>query len=147
MPDPNLPCLHLIKLCVGADSVADVMAWRGRTLVERKKKGLSAKMSHTTRMWPRRAEELLKGGSLYWVVKGLIRIRQPIAGFEEWYNEDGVRYCTILLEPDMVLTQPTPKRPFQGWRYLRPQDAPADLLAGTGGDETMAEELASLGLL
>ncbi len=146
--------VHLIKLCVGAESVEDVVDWRSRTLQERRKAGLSDHMTHVTRMWPRRAAELLDGGSIYWVVKGLIRLRQPLAGFEEHFNEEGIRYCRLLMEPTLMLTKPTPKRPFQGWRYLPIADAPPDLPGGLDGlqdgnpaPQALIGELAALGLL
>jgi hypothetical protein len=146
--------VHLIKLCVGAESVEDVIDWRSRTLQERCKAGLSAHMTHVTRMWPRREAELMDGGSIYWVVKGLIRLRQPLAGFEEHFNDEGIRYCRLLMEPTLMLTRPTPKRPFQGWRYLPADDAPPDLPGGLDAlkdsdkaPQALIGELAELGLL
>lgn len=147
--------LHLVKLCVGAEKIADLISWRQRSLKERQQAGLSAHMFHTTRMWPRRAEELLAGGALYWVIKGQICVRQPLVDFEEEIGTDGIRRCRLLLEPEFILTIPQPRRPFQGWRYLKGEDAPNDLPAGAGGKDPeapliepeMAKELAALGLL
>ncbi len=140
--------LHLIKLCVGADSIDDLIEWRTRSLEQRKKAGQSAHMFHTTRMWPRHEAELLSGGSLFWVVKGLISVRQPIHGFEEVFGEDGIRRCTILLEPEFIQTELQPRRPFQGWRYLKGADAPTDLsVMNASIAPELASELSELGLL
>ena len=140
--------LHLIKLCVGAATVDDLKDWHQRCLDMRARAGLSAHTFHTTRMWPRREAELLNGGSLYWVIKGQILCRQTLAGFEEEIGEDGIRRCRILLEPETVLTEVQPRRAFQGWRYLKAAEAPADLPIGqTQVPQALATELADLGLL
>ena len=140
--------LHLIKLCVGAEGIDDLIDWRKRTLAEREAAGLSSHMYHTTRMWPRRQEELFDGGSIYWIVKGLISVRQELAGFEEEIGSDGIRRCRILMKPEFVLTELQPKRPFQGWRYLKAADAPKDLPKGKSGlAPELATDLADLGLL
>ncbi|MCI5047499.1 MAG: DUF1489 domain-containing protein [Aquisalinus sp.] len=139
--------LHLIKLCVGADSVDDLVDWRKRSMAIRKKAGLSPHTFHTTRMWPRREDELLQGGSLYWVIKGLVSVRQPIHGFEEVIGSDDIKRCNILLEPVFIMTEPWPKRPFQGWRYLKADDAPPDICSGSGLEPALATQLAELGLL
>lgn len=140
--------LHLIKLCVGADSVDDLMDWRTRSMKDRLASGQSRHMFHTTRMWPRREAELLEGGSIYWIIRGLIQVRQLLAGFEEVTGADGIRRCNILLEPEFQLTQPVPRRPFQGWRYLKAEDAPPDMEAGAAAlPPELAAKLADLGLL
>ena len=92
-------------------------------------------MPHTARMTPKRRAELLDGGSLYWVIKRVIQVRQRIVDLEEFDDSDGVRRCTIWLDPELVRTAPSPRRPFQGWRYLKAEDAPADLSVQTGGDD------------
>lgn len=141
--------LHLKKLCVGVASLQELIDWRHR---HRLQTGLGA-MSHTTRMWPKRADELLLGGSLYWVVAGKLVCRQRLLGFEAVEREDH-RACRILLDDEIVETSPWPHRPFQGWRYLKNEDAPPDLVDGlNAGDESadmpeeMRAELANLGLL
>jgi len=121
------PGLHLIKLCVGAESVRDLADWQARRVAERRRQGHDPRPRHVTRMWPRRAEELLAGGALYWVIGGLILVRQRIAAMEEARGEDGIRRCAIVLDPDLIRTEPRPRRPFQGWRYIKAEDAPADL--------------------
>ena len=118
--------LHLIKLCVGVDSVEELEAWRA----ERRARGLGRPDGlnyHRTRMTPKRAAEIAGQGSLYWVIGGEIRGRQKIAGFEAAVREDGAPCCLILMEPGVIRTLPQPRQPFQGWRYLKPEDAPADL--------------------
>ena len=140
--------LHLIKLCVGAATVDDLKDWHQRCLKTRKQAGLSLHTFHTTRMWPRREAELLKGGSMYCVIKGQILCRQLLAGFEEEVGQDGIRRCRILLEPKTILTEVQPRRAFQGWRYLQEKDAPDDLKGSAARvPQQLATELADLGLL
>jgi len=121
--------LHLVKLCVGADSIEDLEAWRDQIAPR------GQLMPHTTRMTPKRAAELNDGGSLYWVIKRLIQVRQRIVELEEFTDETGIKRCTIWLDREIVRTAPAPRRPFQGWRYLKAEDAPADLSVQTGGEE------------
>ena len=122
---------HLVKLCVGADSVADLIDWQksGRA------KGPDGRPRHVTRMYPRQEAALLDGGSLYWVIKRVIQVRQPILDLEEFTDPKGIKRCNIWLGPDIVKTAPSPRRAFQGWRYLKPEDAPADLTEQTGGED------------
>jgi hypothetical protein len=119
--------LHLVKLCVGADSIEDLEAWQQARLAEQRKKGKPTHLFHRTFQTPKRETELLDGGSLYWVIKGVIQARQRLVGFEEGRKDDGSRCCLILLHPQLVPVRPTPRRAFQGWRYLEAADAPADL--------------------
>lgn len=140
--------LHLRKLCVGADSVRELADWQAMRLESQ------GSIGHVTRMWPTRRDEILAGGgSLYWIVRGVLRCRQRILGFEPWWGttryEDGEAdpdrkpRCRILLEPGLVLTEPWPHRPFQGWRYLAPEEAPPDLPEAGEGDDSLPLELAS----
>ncbi|MEM7507694.1 MAG: DUF1489 domain-containing protein [Pseudomonadota bacterium] len=123
----RVPKLHLIKLSVGSESIETLTEWqRGRSAL-RRKQGLDPRPRHVTRMWPRRAEELLQGGSIYWVVAGTVLVRQRIEALEEVIGDDGIRRCSFVLNPELIRTEPRPKRPFQGWRYLTPEDAPSDL--------------------
>lgn len=136
--------VHLIKLCVGVDEVAGLAGFQ-RDRLER-----HGRVWHMTRHKPRREAELLAGGSLYWVIRRRIQARQSLLGFEEAVDEEGTRRCRILLDPTLVETAPYPHRPFQGWRYLRPEDAPADRAGGSADDdmpEEMVVELRALGLL
>jgi hypothetical protein len=121
--------LHIVKLAVGADSVADIAEWQKHQMREARRLKRRVEPVCGTRMWPKRAEEVLHGGSLYWVVKGLILVRQRILAIEEVVDEHGAR-CGLYLDPGLTLTAPQPRRAFQGWRYLDPKDAPAD--AGNG---------------
>lgn len=129
--------LHLIKLCVGALSIDDLAAWQRGRIAARKKAGLTPFADHTTFQMPKRHEELLAGGSLYWVMKGTITVRQSIVGLEDGSKEDGTPCCVILLDPTLVPVRPIARRPFQGWRYLAGTDAPADL-SGAAEDDLAA---------
>jgi hypothetical protein len=144
--------LHLVKLCVGAEGIEDLADWQRRRLSELRKGAANACLSHTTRMVPKRQDQLLDGGSLYWVIKGMIQVRQKIAAFGEGRKHDGTPCCLIYLDPKLVVVRPTPRRAFQGWRYLAPADAPPDLEVGAAQRLTnlplkMRQELAELGLL
>jgi hypothetical protein len=119
--------LHLIKLCVGAEAVDDLIDWQKRLTARRHASGLDPRPCHVTRMWPKRAEELLDGGSLYWVFKGAVLARQSIEDLVEVTGEDGIRRCEIVLSPKVVHVETRPRRPFQGWRYLTALDAPPDI--------------------
>ncbi len=151
MPDPAKPTLHLVKLCVGTDTVEDLQQWQSGRIAERLAAGLNPRPRHVTRMWPRRADELLRGGSLYWVIRGVIRVRQRIAALEAVTGEDGIRRCAIVFEPALIPTAPRPRRPFQGWRYLPAADAPSDIGAAPGDDPDLPpglrEALSHFGVL
>lgn len=142
--------LHLVKLCVGADSVESLQAWIDFRIDQARAAGLPAETTHTTRMVPTRRDELLDGGSLYWVIKGKIQARQHLVDIRPFTDTAGIKRCDLVLEPRVVLTQFQPKRPFQGWRYLKASDAPKDLrLAGDSSalSEAMRQELTELCLL
>ena len=143
--------LHLIKLCVGCDSVADLEDWIKQKLKEKKKRGQKPEHIHTTRMVPKRADELIDGGSLYWVVRGQIMCREKIADIRPFVDKEGVGRCRVVLVPKVILVEPRPYRAFQGWRYLDPKDAPRDLDRAAPGARAMPEdmrrELRQLGLL
>ena len=143
--------LHLIKLCVGADSIRDLQDWIKERLAEKRRKKQAPEHIHTTRMMPTRADELLDGGSLYWVIRGEIACRQALADIREYKDKEGVRRCQLVLSPKVVPVVPRPRGPFQGWRYLNGKDAPADLTRGAKGlaklPEEMRRELRELGLL
>jgi|SRR5262245_54832461 len=141
--------LHLIKLCVGCDSVADLEDWIGKKLRAQKKR--KPEHVHTTRMVPKRADELTAGGSLYWVIRGSIMCRERIVAVRPFVDKEGVGRCRLVLDGKVVLVQPRPYRAFQGWRYLEPRDAPHDLDRAAPGagkmPETLRRELRELGLL
>lgn len=143
--------VHLVKLCVGAASIDDLARWQAQPRNQKRREGQGLAF-HTTFQKPTRDADVLSGGSLYWVMKGTILVRQRIAGFDEGRKADGTPCCVILLEPALVPVRPTPRRAFQGWRYLSVDDAPPDLKRG-GADEIMAmpaqmrRDLAALGLI
>ncbi len=142
--------LHLIKLCVGADSIEDLREWVSQRSLTAMAAGLEPHSVHTTRMIPKRMEELLDGGSLYWVIKGQLQARQKLLDIRSFTGGDGITRCDLVLGPEVIETSPAPKRPFQGWRYLKDEEAPRDL-GGSGLADDMPSdlrrELAELGLL
>jgi hypothetical protein len=143
--------LHLIKLSVGTDSVQDLQDWIDRKLKEKRRRGQKPERIHTTRMMPKRAKELLDGGSIYWVIRGEILCRERILDIRPLVDSDGTSRCQLVLDPKCVLVQPRPYRAFQGWRYLEAKDAPPDLDRAAPGARNMPEslrrELRELGLL
>ncbi|MGO8712807.1 MAG: DUF1489 family protein [Rhizomicrobium sp.] len=141
--------LHLIKLCVGADSLEHLSQWQEMRLAELKNKKKPLELMHVTRQTPKRAEELLDGGSLYWVIKGQIAARQHLIALRPLVR-NGVPHCGIVYDPELIATARRTHRPFQGWRYLNAGDAPTDarnLKGGKGLPEALKAELAELGLL
>lgn len=142
--------LHLIKLCVGATSIADLEGWIAGRAEAARKAGQPFEQTHVTRMVPNRRDELLDGGSLYWVIRGEVAARQRLLDLRPFTDGDGVRRCTLVLDPMVIPVIPRPSRPFQGWRYLADAEAPRDLAAQDGGGdlpEPLQRELRELGLL
>jgi len=143
--------VHLLKLCVGIGEIAELAAWQKKRLAQQRAAGAKTPvLRHLTRSTPKRAEEILDGGSLYWVIKGVIRVRQRIIGIKTGKDKDGEPQCALHLGRALVRVVPRPCRAFQGWRYLEAADVPADLKAGDPDDvlpPAMADELRSLGLL
>jgi hypothetical protein len=143
--------LHLIKLCVGCDSVRDLEDWIKEKLKQKRKNGEKPERIHTTRMVPKRADELVDGGSLYWVIRGEIMCRERILAVRPFVDKEGVGRCALVLDPKVVLVAPRPYRAFQGWRYLAAKDAPGDLGKVAKGaalmPEKMRRELRELGLM
>lgn len=138
--------LHLIKLCVGVASVEELRSWQSWRVREGSLAGFPRPPFHTTRMVPRRREELLNGGSLYWVIQGLTCVRQRLEEIRPFVDYEGIGRCHLLLGRELVAVEPVPRRPFQGWRYLSGQDAPQDCQTGRRGDDGLQGELARLGL-
>ena len=141
--------LHLIKLCVGADSVADLEEWVEERVRERVAKRQPARSLHVTRMVPTRAAEIVEGGSLYWIIKGQLAARQLVLDIEPFVDVDGIGRCRIWLDPEVVKVAPRPFRAFQGWRYFQAKDAPPDLGGSGAGEmpEELRRTLGELGLL
>lgn len=145
--------MHLIKLAVGIESVDHLAEVQRRRIEANRQAGLPPCPVHVTRMMPKRRDELLAGGSIYWVIKGQVQARQRLRGIEEVVDGEGVRRCALVLDPELVRVVPTARRPHQGWRYLKPEDAPPDLgrHGGDGQDDAppaeMLAELKDLGLI
>lgn len=114
--------VHLIKLAVGVDSIEHLSQIQGRRRLENR-----GGLRHLTRNTPKRSKELIGEGSIYWVIKGFIRVRQRIIGFEEAIGGGGKRRCAICLDPQLIRVCLTPQKPIQGWRYLDPLMSPKDL--------------------
>jgi hypothetical protein len=140
--------IHLIKLCVGCDSIEDLAEWIDYRLSEARKARRKAEHFHVTRMVPKRVADLLDGGSLYWVIKGVVQVRQRLTAIRPFVDEEGIPRCRLVLDPKLVATQWQPKRPFQGWRYFDAKDVPRDLKGGRPDDmpPALRAELAELGL-
>jgi hypothetical protein len=141
--------LNLIKLCVGCDSVEDLEEWITFRLEEKRRAGEAVEQFHTTRMVPTRATELVDGGSLYWVIKGSVQCRQRLLEVRPFTDSEGISRCKLVLNPNVVRTDWQPRRAFQGWRYLKDADAPADIRTGSAAElpPKLKRELADLGLL
>src|SRR5271170_2883661 len=144
--------LHLIKLAVGCDSVRDLEDWIKQKLKEKRQRGeKKPERIHTTRMVPKRADELIDGGSLYWVIRGEILCRERVLAIRPIVDKAGIGRCAIVLDPKVVQVEPRPYRAFQGWRYLADKDAPRDLGKAQRGTAALPEklrrELRELGLM
>jgi hypothetical protein len=143
--------VNLIKLCVGAESVEDLIGWIEQRMAAKRRAGEPTEQIHVTRMTPKRQSELLDGGSLYWVIKGIIQCRQRLLELRPVTGEDGITRCGIVLDPKVTLVEPRPRGPFQGWRYLESKDAPTDLEQAASGiaemPADMRRELVEMGLL
>jgi hypothetical protein len=124
--------LHLAKLAVGAKDVADLRAWQA---------GRPAPLRHLTRNLPRRRDEVLAGGSLYWVVNGAMVVRQRVLDIAEETRDDGTRCCALVLDRELVAVLGRPMKPFQGWRYLEAAGAPADVSGEAVGADGLPEGL------
>ncbi len=133
------PKIHLVKLSVGSETVESLMEWQSGKQAH----GPDGLPRHVTRMWPRREAELLEGGSIYWVIQGLIQCRQRILRLDEVTRADGIRRCGIVLDPQIIRTTTARKRPFQGWRYLASADAPADLPQNRQDEDALPADLSA----
>lgn len=129
--------VHMLKLSVGTEDIAGLAQWQN-TRRAQTDDGLPR---HVTRMWPKRGDEILNGGSIYWVIKGVILCRQPIVRLDEYIGTDDIRRCAIVCKPGLIRVEATPKRAFQGWRYLPVGDAPRDLPEGRQDEEALPPEL------
>lgn len=137
--------LHLLKLCVGIATIADLEA---RIVQRRADHG--GEQVHVTRVVPKRADELLAGGSMFWVIRGQIAARQPLLDIRPFTDGDGIGRCRLVLEPTVVPVLSRRCKPFQGWRYLDEARRPADLDGASGAEdlpEALRLALRELGLL
>ena len=139
--------INLVKLSVGSETVESLQEWQNTN----KAQGSDGLPRHVTRMWPKREADLLKGGSLFWVIKGFLQCRQRILRLDEVIGKDGIRRCAIVLDPEIIRTTNVRKRPFQGWRYLAVEDAPLDLPKRAFEDDhippSLAGALADIGVV
>lgn len=139
--------IHLLKLSVGTEDVADLATWYASPRAQTAD-GLPR---HVTRMWPKREAEVTNGGSIYWIIKGVLLCRQRIVRFDEVIGADGIKRCAIVMDPDLIRVSPVQRKPFQGWRYLNPADAPPDLTRARTGDDVLpvalSAALADIGVL
>ncbi|MEK9734357.1 MAG: DUF1489 domain-containing protein [Paracoccaceae bacterium] len=139
--------IHLVKLSVGSETVESLQEWQNTPRAQ----GTDGLPRHITRMWPKREADLLKRGSMYWVIKGFLQCRQRILRLDEVVGQDGIRRCAIVLDPKIIRTTNVRKRPFQGWRYLSEEDAPIDLPKRASEDDpippSLAGALADIGVI
>ena len=130
--------VHLIKLSVGPESLSDLANWQKQRLAEKKRKGQKPELMHITRHKPKRAEELLDGGSIYWVIKGRIVARQKMLELRT-IKVDGVEHCGLVYDKKLIKVHPHPRRPFQGWRYLEVKAAPPDSKISDGNKDDVLQ--------
>jgi hypothetical protein len=130
--------LNILKLCVGAETIEDLADWQ-RTHPSPFPTG---ERMHITRMWPKREAEVLEGGSLYWVIKGMILCRQTLLRLDRVEGADGILRCGLVMDPAIIRTEAAPRRPFQGWRYLLPEDSPPDQRRAGRGEDALPPEMA-----
>lgn len=138
--------VNLLKLSVGTEDVANLAAWQAT----KRAQTVDGYPRHITRMWPKREAEILNGGSIFWVIKGVILCRQKILRLDEYIGDDDIRRCAIVSDPTLVRVAATPKRPFQGWRYLPVTDAPEDLTESNQTEDplppALSKALADIGI-
>jgi len=143
--------MHLLKLCVGCDSIKELADWQAERLKRLKRERKRVELCHRTLQTPKRRDEILDGGSLYWVIKGFVLVRQCILDLRPDTKDDGIACCGIVLDRALITTRVQRRRAFQGWRYLDAADAPKDVRAyDEAGDEVppgMREDLRELRLI
>ena len=145
--------LHLIKVAVGCDSLADLRDWQTQRLASLRASGQARpKLQHVTRFMPKQDGDIVDGGSLYWIIRHQVLCRQRIRAIESVVDEDGDAACALVLDPKVVEVLPQSRRPHQGWRYFAASDAPPDLaeracMEGGTMPPALIAELRTLGLL
>ncbi len=139
--------INLIKLCVGINSIEHLIEVRKK----RREQGLARYENydvHRTRMMPKKRDEIINKGSIYWVINGQIQCRQLIVDLQKQIDEEGKSCCDIVMDKKIIRTIWQPKQAFQGWRYLKPSDAPADLDARADKENMeIVAQLSKLGLI
>ena len=140
--------IHMVKLCVGVSSFEELESYRDERAHWWGADYGEDVHVHRTRMMPKRAEEMEGKSSIYWVIAGQVVCRQLILRLAPYTDAEGKNYCDIIMAPELIRTLPYPKRPFQGWRYLKPEDAPPDMGANENAESlALAAALAKLGLI
>ncbi|MEE8393611.1 MAG: DUF1489 domain-containing protein [Rhodospirillales bacterium] len=142
--------VHLTKMAVGVDDMRHLAEIQARRLERAITNGEAPELRHITRHTPRRAAEIEDGGSIYWVIKGAVRVRQRIVRVDRMESPEGGSACALVLDPQLVVTEARNCRPFQGWRYLEAANIPRDAAAMEGAGDMppeLASELKGLGLL
>ncbi len=146
--------VHLLKMAVGIDSVDHLATVQSQRLERASAPGGTGDLRHFTRHAPRRADQVISGGSMFWIIKGYVRVRQNILGIERVEGHDGHegrKRCALILDPELVKTELSPHKPLQGWRYFDPAGAPPDMTLSAPVESSippdMAAELRELGLL
>ena len=133
--------LHLIKLCVGIEDIAHLRRVQSARLEAARRSDPDATLAHVTRMTPRRSAELLDGGSLYWVIKRQVLVRQKLLDIARFTDIEGIGRCRLVIDPELIPLRPHPRRAFQGWRYLEAEDAPPDLEIAHDSEAEMPPEM------
>ena len=143
--------VNIVKLAVGVQSVEELALIQRRFLNQAET--ATNGFYHSTKLMPKKHEAIVKSGSLYWVIKGVICARQKIVAITKQEDSDGIKRCKIFLNDTIIKTTPIRKRPFQGWRYLKRNKTPADIVdpvTGTFDDDIPLEvqqKLLEVGLL
>ncbi|OUX43509.1 hypothetical protein CBE37_02070 [bacterium TMED277] len=118
--------VNLVKIAVGVTTVEELILRQTEFLKKINDKNFPY-FYHSTRMMPKKYEDIISNGSLYWVIKGAICARQKVLDIVKFEDTDGKKRCKIFLAPEIKKTKPVRKRPFQGWRYLKKHITPQDL--------------------
>lgn len=143
--------LHIIKLCVGVTSIEHLAELDAADLARRRREKKSPELIFRTRQMPKRAAEIVPGGSVYWVIKGIVQVRQPLVALRAVKDADGLAACDMVFADTLVAVRPVPRRACQGWRYLEAEDAPPDLSGDAKAigklPDALRRALMSLGLL
>ena len=128
---------NLKKLAVGIDTVENLKIRQKIIFNEYNK------IIHVTRNVPKKKDDLIKKGSMYWVIKRRVLVRQKIKNISLIIRNDGSKGCEIELDSELIKVIPTSMRPFQGWRYYNSEEVPSDLTLDLNNDneEALTDEL------